>query len=124
MIAHGRIFRLLLVATLLAAAGSVTAQTAGASASDTTGASSASSATTAKAAKAANRKLAHRVETALARTRGLNASGIFVQARAGHITLSGSVPDNDQIPLAVHAAQQVDGVKEVENLLRITPQPL
>jgi osmotically-inducible protein OsmY len=76
--------------------------------------------TPAKASKAADRKLAHRISTALGRTRGLNAARILVRARDGHVTLSGSVTDNGQIALATDAARQVDGVKTVENLVRVS----
>jgi hyperosmotically inducible protein len=73
-----------------------------------------------KVSKAADRKLAHRVASALARTRGLNAARILVKARDGRVTLSGSVTDNEQIGLATDAAKQVDGVKMVETLVRVS----
>jgi len=73
-----------------------------------------------KAARTANRKLAHRVENALARTRGLNSARIIVTARNGRITLSGAVNYNEQIALAVEAAREVDGVTDVENRIRVT----
>lgn len=124
MIKHGRILPLLVAVTLFAVAGSVCAQSAATLPSGTTGTLGVSSTTARKIAKRADRKLAHRVETALARAHGLNVTRIFVKAHSGQITLSGSVPNNEQIPLAVNAAQRVDGVKEVKNLLRITPQAL
>lgn len=92
--------------------GYTSAQTAASSA-----ASSASPAD-AKAVRAANRKLAHRVETALARTRGLNSARIIVTARDGHVTLSGAVNYGEQIPLAVDAARKVEGVVDVDNRIR------
>jgi osmotically-inducible protein OsmY len=80
---------------------------------------SASTVVSAKTTKAANRKLAHRVATVLGRTRGLNAARILVKVRDGHVTLNGSVTDNEQVSLAADAARQVDGVKTVENLIRV-----
>jgi osmotically-inducible protein OsmY len=73
-----------------------------------------------KTARAANRRLAHRVENALARTRGLISARIIVTARDGRITLSGAVNYNEQIALALDAARKVDGVTEVENRIRVT----
>ena len=72
-----------------------------------------------KVLKAADRKLAHRVATALERTRGLNAARILVKARDGHVTLNGSVTDNEQVLLATDAARKVDGVKTVESFVRV-----
>jgi hyperosmotically inducible periplasmic protein len=80
----------------------------------------ANAASNAKAARAANRELAHRVENALARTRGLNSARIIVTARDGRITLSGAVNYTEQIALAVEAARQVEGVTDVENRIRVT----
>lgn len=83
-------------------------------------AASASAAVSMKASKAADRKLAHRVATALERTRGLNAARILVKTRDGHVTLNGSVTDNEQVSLATDAARQVDGVKTVESFVRVS----
>ena len=109
--------RILFAAALIACAGNAMAQSASASADGV--APSASTAATTKASKAADRKLAHRVATALERTRGLNAARIFVKVRDGHVTLNGSVTDNEQVSLAAYAARQVDGVKTVENFVRV-----
>lgn len=117
---HNGIRQGLLIATLLAIAGSACAQPAG----STVEASGASAATSTRASKSADRKLAHRVSTALGRTRGLNATRIIVRARDGRVTLSGSVPDNGQIPLAVDAAQQVKGVTAVTSVLHISGQTM
>jgi hyperosmotically inducible periplasmic protein len=72
------------------------------------------------AAKANDRKLAHRVGSQLARTRGLDSAQILVKAHGGVVTLSGSVTDAGQIPLAADAAKQVDGVVRVENRIRVS----
>ncbi|KWO10866.1 BON domain-containing protein [Burkholderia ubonensis] len=73
----------------------------------------------ARARRKMNRQLVKRVAAALARTRGLDSSRILIRASDGSVTLSGTVPDNVQIPLAVNAAQQVAGVTALRNLLRI-----
>lgn len=109
--------RTLFAAALIACAGNAMAQSASASADGVV--PSASTAATTKASKAADRKLAHRVATALERTRGLNAARILVKVRDGHVTLNGSVTDNEQVSLAADAARQVDGIKTVENFVRV-----
>ena len=96
---------------------SQTADTPAGSAADT--AAAAQDASSAKATRAANRKLTRSVSTALARTKGLDSTRIFVKSVDGAVTLSGMVPDVSQITLAVSVAQQVAGVKSVKNLLRV-----
>ncbi|MCX4152052.1 MULTISPECIES: BON domain-containing protein [Paraburkholderia] len=77
-----------------------------------------------KAIRAADRKLVRKVSQALARTKGLNSTRLIVRARSGDITLLGSVTDAGQIPIAVDAAQRVDGVKSVRNEIRVDEQRL
>jgi hyperosmotically inducible periplasmic protein len=96
---------------------SQTADTPAGSAADT--APAVQDASSAKATRAANRKLTRSVSTALARTKGLDSTRIFVKSVDGAVTLSGMVPDVSQITLAVSVAQQVAGVKSVKNLLRV-----
>ncbi|MFM0401705.1 BON domain-containing protein [Paraburkholderia aspalathi] len=110
-------------AALLAFASHAVAQSTPAPAEGTSF-SSASTVATMKASKAANRKLAHRVATALGRTRGLNPARILVKVRDGHVTLNGSVTDDEQVSLATDAARQVDGVKTVENFVRVAAPSL
>ncbi|RKP53556.1 BON domain-containing protein [Pararobbsia silviterrae] len=76
-----------------------------------------------KAIRAANRALAAKVLKTLARIKGLDATGIFVKASDGNIMLSGVVQTSGQIPLAVQAATDVDGVKSVQENLRLAKQP-
>ncbi|MCA8092535.1 BON domain-containing protein [Burkholderia anthina] len=121
---HNRIIHGLLLATLLNVAGSAYAQPSSGTAGSAVESASESAATLANAPKSADRKLAHQVATALGRTRGLNATRIVVRVRDGNVTLSGSVPDSEQIPLAVDAAQKVEGVKAVQSVLHISVQPL
>lgn len=73
----------------------------------------------AKASKAADRALRKSVIRRLSRTRGLDVGGINVVAKAGVITLVGTVPDAIQIDLAGHVAQGVIGVTEVRNSLSL-----
>ncbi|MFM0731766.1 BON domain-containing protein [Paraburkholderia sediminicola] len=109
----------LFAAALLAFASHAMAQSTPAPAEGTSF-SSASTVAGTKTLKAADRKLAHRVATALERTRGLNPARILVKVRDGHVTLNGSVTDNEQISLAADAARQVEGVKSVENFVRVS----
>jgi hyperosmotically inducible periplasmic protein len=67
----------------------------------------------------ANRLLSKRVRQTLVKVKGLDSSAIVVIAKGDKITLGGSVPDASQIPLAISAAQGVQGVSEVSNSLRI-----
>ncbi|MCP3727506.1 BON domain-containing protein [Paraburkholderia sp. CNPSo 3272] len=111
-----RIQRILAVAMFVTLTGNVAAQTRDAAVGS---APAATSAMTGRSTKPLDRKLAHRVANVLARTRGLNSAHILVHARDGQITLSGSVTDSAQIPLALDAAKQVDGVGNVENRIRV-----
>ncbi|TCF96788.1 BON domain-containing protein [Paraburkholderia strydomiana] len=74
--------------------------------------------------KAANRKLQKAVLSSLTRTRGLKAGNVLVVARGGIVTLAGSVPDADQVELAMSATRAVNGVSEVRNNLAIRPEGL
>ena len=105
----------LFAATLLAFTGNAMAQ-----ATHALTESASASAPTVVSTKAADRKLAHRVATALERTRGLNAARILVKVRDGHVTLNGSVTDNEQVSLATDTARHVDGVRSVANFVRIS----
>ncbi|WP_241484891.1 BON domain-containing protein [Caballeronia zhejiangensis] len=76
------------------------------------------------ALKAANRKLQKTVLRNLSQTRGLKAGNILVVARGGVVTLAGSVPEAEQIELAVSVARAVNGVSEVRNDLTVRPEGL
>jgi hyperosmotically inducible protein len=78
----------------------------------------------AKAVRLANRALTKKVSEALARTRGLNSTRIIVKCKSGVVTLFGSVADSAQISLAVQATQNVEGVKSVQNQIRIDGESL
>ncbi|MBV8260445.1 MAG: BON domain-containing protein, partial [Paraburkholderia sp.] len=59
------------------------------------------------------------VRRALSKAQGLDVSGIFVQAKDGAVTLSGSVRDNNQIQQAEQVARSVQGVNSVTNKLTL-----
>jgi osmotically-inducible protein OsmY len=55
----------------------------------------------------------------LGKTPGFDVSGVFVKARGGAITLSGSVKDGSQIEQAGEVAKSVQGVTSVSNKLTL-----
>jgi hyperosmotically inducible periplasmic protein len=71
----------------------------------------------AKTTKQVNRKLGLDVRRALSKAQGIDVSNIFVRARGGAVTLTGSVPDGEQIPKAGEVAKGVPGVTSVTNKL-------
>lgn len=60
-----------------------------------------------------------KTKAALAQTSGLSSGDVHVTTRHGVVTLTGSVPDASQRPLAVEAARQIDGVSSVRDKLSI-----
>jgi osmotically-inducible protein OsmY len=98
---------------------SFNAQAQSASSPLTASAMASSPAASPKAMKAADRRLQKDVLHALARTKGLNASGISVRARNGVVTLQGTVPEQSQTDVAAHAAESVAGVASVKNALGV-----
>ncbi|MFF1272129.1 CBS domain-containing protein [Streptomyces marokkonensis] len=54
----------------------------------------------------------------LTRTLGLSPGTVTVQVTDGRVTLSGTVPQESLIPLAVRLSESVDGVVDVTNHLR------
>ncbi|MBV8627617.1 MAG: BON domain-containing protein [Paraburkholderia sp.] len=69
--------------------------------------------------KKADRALSHAVRRALSKAQGLDVSGIFVHAKDGAVTLSGSVRDSNQIQQAEQVARSVQGVNSVTNKLTL-----
>ncbi|AWN30580.1 MULTISPECIES: CBS domain-containing protein [unclassified Streptomyces] len=55
---------------------------------------------------------------ALTRTLGLDPGTVIVQVTDGRVTLSGTVPQESLIPIAVRLSESVDGVVDVTNHLR------
>ena len=91
-----------------------------AQASDAMAAPDASSATSSKkAVSKADRALARAVRRALSKAQGFNVSNVYVRARSGAVTLSGSVDTGDQITQAETVAKSVSGVNSVSNKLTL-----
>ena len=66
--------------------------------------------------------LTAKVKTAIASESGLgNAVDINVQTYRGVVQLNGFVDSQDKIQRAAHAARGVEGVRSVENNLRVRP---
>ena len=87
-----------------------------AQASDTT---SAQPTHASKKATPADRALGKSVRRALARAQGFDVSGVFVRARGGAVTLSGSVKSGEQIQQAEDITKSVQGVTSVTNKLAL-----
>jgi osmotically-inducible protein OsmY len=68
-------------------------------------------------ARAADRQLEKSVRKTLSRVKGLVVTNIVVVAKSGVVILTGTVPETNQIDLAVSAAQTVGGVSTVKNEL-------
>ncbi|MGF6916183.1 BON domain-containing protein [Paraburkholderia sp. 40] len=82
-------------------------------------ATAAAPATTAQSTRAADRKLGRDVRRALGKAPGFNVSNVFVRARGGAVTLTGSVPQGDMIQQAGDVAKGVPGVTSVTNRLSL-----
>jgi hyperosmotically inducible protein len=72
-----------------------------------------------KKASPADRALEKSVRRALSKAQGFDSSGVFVRARGGAVTLSGSVRSGDQIERAAEIARSVEGVSSVSNKLAL-----
>ncbi|QGZ58643.1 BON domain-containing protein [Paraburkholderia acidiphila] len=103
--------------SLLTAAGMAQAQSASAP-MDTSMAPAATQAAPTSATKT-DRALARAVRRALSRAQGFNVSGVFVRARSGAVTLSGTVRTGDQIRQAEEVTRSVQGVTSVSNKLTL-----
>jgi hyperosmotically inducible periplasmic protein len=119
-----RFGRFLAVAALFAAALQVHAQESGSASSSTdamsSGAGLSASAGVGVSSKSADRALRRRVLNALAKSKGLRASGITVRAKDGAVVLEGWVPEVAQIEQATRVAQTVPGVTAVKNTLTLS----
>jgi osmotically-inducible protein OsmY len=72
-----------------------------------------------KKATPADRALAKSVRRAMSKAQGFDVSGVFVRARGGAVTLSGSVKSGEQIDQAAEIAKSVQGVTSVTNKLAL-----
>lgn len=73
----------------------------------------------AKATSKSDRALARAVRRALSKAQGFDVSGVFVKARGGAVTLSGTVRSGEQIRQAETVARGVNGVSAVSNRLSL-----
>ncbi|MFN7931223.1 MAG: BON domain-containing protein [Blastocatellia bacterium] len=75
----------------------------------------------------ADAALMNKIKSALAQTKRLHGYSIGVECREGLVALTGDVPTEIDKQLAADLAQEITGVKEVQNRLRVipdaTPQP-
>ncbi|MCC8400292.1 BON domain-containing protein [Paraburkholderia sp. MMS20-SJTN17] len=110
------LFKALGIALCVASASSAYAQ---ATNDQAPAATTAAPATNATSNRAADRKLGRDVRRALARAQGFNVSNVFVRARSGAVTLTGSVPDGSMIQQAADIAKGVPGVTSVTNRLTL-----
>jgi hyperosmotically inducible periplasmic protein len=67
----------------------------------------------------ADKALGRAVRRALGKTQGFDVSGVFVRARDGAVTLSGTVRSGDQIRQAEEVTRTVQGVTSVSNKLTL-----
>lgn len=95
------------------------ASSAYAQSSDATPDSSANAAATKKVTKKVDRKLGLDVRKALSKAQGFDVSHVYVRARGGAVTLSGTVPDGSQIDQAAEVAKGVAGVTSVTNKITL-----
>lgn len=89
--------------------------------SDAMAASGTMAAPSAKSVKKVDRSLGLAVRKALSKG-NIDVSSVAVRARGGVVTLTGSVPEGDQIEKAGTVAQGVDGVTSVSNKLTLQQQ--
>jgi hyperosmotically inducible periplasmic protein len=87
--------------------------------SDAMASSGTMAAPSAKATKQTNRKLGLAVRKALAKAQGFDVSNVYVRARGGAVTLTGTVPDGSQISQAEEVAKSVPGVTSVTNKITL-----
>jgi hyperosmotically inducible protein len=79
----------------------------------------AAAATERKSVHKADRLLAKNVRKALTQSNDVDLARMTVLAKSGKVTLSGSVPEEDEIQLAEQHAKEVAGVTTVANRLTI-----
>ncbi|MGA3248852.1 MAG: BON domain-containing protein [Paraburkholderia sp.] len=72
-----------------------------------------------KAATKADRALARAVRRALSKAPNFDVSNVYVRARSGAVTLSGTVYSGDQITQAEQVTHTVSGVTSVSNKLTL-----
>lgn len=78
-----------------------------------------SSATHSAGAKMHDMTVTTKAKASLVQASGLDSGDVHVSTKNGKVTLTGSVPDESQRPLAIAAVKSVDGVRGVEDQLTI-----
>ncbi|WP_306717035.1 BON domain-containing protein [Burkholderia dolosa] len=111
------------VAIAAAAACAVVAPNAFGAGDDSAASSSSSSSShSTTGAKIRDATITTKAKAELVGTSGLSAGDIHVKTRHGVVTLTGSVPDEQQRTQAVSVVKQVDGVQSVRDQLTIRPK--
>ncbi|SKC99314.1 BON domain-containing protein [Burkholderia sp. CF099] len=113
------IFKVPGVVVCIAVASTVYAQSSDAKA---TSSATTTAQTRSTSTKRTDRKLGLDVRRALGKASGMDTSNVFGRARAGAITLTGSVRYSDQIVNAGDVAKRVSGVTSVSNKLVLSQQ--
>lgn len=62
-----------------------------------------------------------KAKISLLTTEGISSSGIHVDTTDGHVTLHGSVPSESEKMKALGAVRDIEGVREVRDLLQVIP---
>ncbi|NTZ08662.1 BON domain-containing protein [Burkholderia metallica] len=91
-------------------------------AGDDAASSSTSSSHSSTGTKIRDATITTKAKAELVGTSGLSAGDIHVKTRHGTVTLTGSVPDEQQRTQAVGVVKQVDGVHSVRDQLTIRPK--
>ncbi|MBR8237808.1 MULTISPECIES: BON domain-containing protein [Burkholderia] len=91
-------------------------------AGDDGAASSSTSSHSSTGTKIRDATITTKAKAELVGTSGLSAGDIHVKTRHGTVTLTGSVPDEQQRTQAVSVVKQVDGVQDVRDQLTIRPK--
>ncbi|WP_175903283.1 BON domain-containing protein [Burkholderia seminalis] len=110
------------VAIAAATACAVIAPNAIAAGDDTAASSSSQSSHSSTGTKIRDATITTKAKAELVGTSGLSAGDIHVKTRHGTVTLTGSVPDEQQRTQAVSVVKQVDGVQGVRDQLTIRPK--
>ncbi|WP_343727763.1 BON domain-containing protein [Burkholderia seminalis] len=114
-----RAMRAGMAVAIVAATGCAVIAPNASAAGDGTAASSSHSSTGTKIRDAT---ITTKAKAELVGTSGLSAGDIHVKTRHGTVTLTGSVPDEQQRTQAVSVVKQVDGVQGVRDQLTIRPK--
>ncbi|WP_176016195.1 BON domain-containing protein [Burkholderia sp. BCC0398] len=91
-------------------------------ASDDGTASSSTSSHSSTGTKIRDATITTKAKAELTGTSGLSTGDIHVKTRHGTVTLTGSVPDEQQRTQAVSVVKQIDGVQDVRDQLTIRPK--